>query len=112
MAGSRGPKEAALRRAAGGTEPLDLPGSLLGREARHCLGRRIALHCLPRSCRNALMGGCHCLQELGGAAREFRLGLDSAQSLGGRLRAAVGSDTLSWEGRGKPAGLGKICSQM
>ena len=91
---------------------MDLPGSLLGREARHCLGRRIALHCLPRSCRNALMGGCHCLQELGGAAREFRLGLDSAQSLGGRLRAAVGSDTLSWEGRGKPAGLGKICSQM
>lgn len=37
MAGSSGPKEAAPRRAAGRTEPLDLPGSLTARQGSQAL---------------------------------------------------------------------------
>lgn len=85
-----------------GLSPWTSLGALLpGREARPCLGRRMALQRLPRSSGNALAASCHWLQELRGAAREFRLGLDGAQSFDVRLRAAVWLRHAVWGGKGQ-----------
>lgn len=78
-----------------------LGASLPGREARCCLGWRMALQRLPCSSGSALAAGCRWLQELGGAAREFRLGLDSAQSFDVRLRVAVWLRHAVWGGKGQ-----------
>lgn len=102
LADSRAPKEAYLRRAAGGTEPLDQPGSFTARQGSQALpgaedGPSVSTH----SSGSALAASCHWLQELGGAAREFRLGLDGAQSFDVRLRAAVWLRHAVWGGKGQ-----------
>lgn len=89
-----------------------LGASLPVREARRCLGQRMALQRLPCSSGSSLAASCHWLQELGGAAREFRLGLDGAQSFDVRLRVAVWLSMPSGDGRGRPSGLGQVCRQM